>query len=204
MKALFFKRPFPEPALGYSQLGFVGMRFPVFRATDFRIPLMKRSCHFSNAEKMQMKKLYEAGKSLSQISEIMNRSLCGLHYRFKILGVQMRPSSAKGRKYPNRIGHEHSELSRRKMSEIAKQRGPTHNFYVDGQGRKRDTLRQQEMDHLEYRLWREAVFKKNDYTCRICGERGGKLNADHLKRWKDHPTLRYALENGRTVCESCH
>jgi len=55
-----------------------------------------------------------------------------------------------------------------------------------------------------YKKWRKAVFERDDYTCQICGQRGGKLNADHIKRFADYPNLRLELSNGRTLCLSCH
>ena len=56
----------------------------------------------------------------------------------------------------------------------------------------------------EYRLWREAVFKRDNWTCIWCGYRGKKLNADHIKPFSLFPELRFALDNGRTLCENCH
>lgn len=56
----------------------------------------------------------------------------------------------------------------------------------------------------EYKAWRTAVFERDNYTCQICGERGKKLNAHHLKRWVDAPKLRFELSNGITLCEKCH
>ena len=58
---------------------------------------------------------------------------------------------------------------------------------------------------LEYRLWRTAVFERDKYTCIWCGDdRGGNLNADHIKPFAHYPELRFAIDNGRTLCVECH
>ena len=62
---------------------------------------------------------------------------------------------------------------------------------------------------LEYRLWREAVFKRDNYTCIWCGAKNGngyhvEINADHIKPFAYFPELRFAIDNGRTLCVDCH
>lgn len=57
---------------------------------------------------------------------------------------------------------------------------------------------------IEYKLWREAVFARDDYTCRFCGQRGGELQADHIKPFAYFPELRFAIDNGRALCVDCH
>jgi hypothetical protein len=56
----------------------------------------------------------------------------------------------------------------------------------------------------EYRAWRAEVFKRDGYTCQLCGQKGGDLNADHIKPFSTHPELRHDVDNGRTLCVSCH
>lgn len=72
-------------------------------------------------------------------------------------------------------------------------------------GRGGITSLNEKMRHsTEYRLWRTSVFERDNYTCVWCYQRGGELNADHIKRWAEFPELRFAIDNGRTLCISCH
>ena len=57
---------------------------------------------------------------------------------------------------------------------------------------------------IEYKLWRTKVFERDNYTCQVCNIKGGKLNADHIKPFCLFPELRLDVNNGRTLCETCH
>lgn len=37
-----------------------------------------------------------------------------------------------------------------------------------------------------------------------CFQKGGNLNADHIKPFSQFPELRFAINNGRTLCIDCH
>mgnify|MGYP001592561843 CR=1 FL=1 len=71
---------------------------------------------------------------------------------------------------------------------------------------------------IQYRCWRADVFERDSFTCQECGERGGKLNADHINPFSgiikkyDIKTFKEAkkckelwdINNGRTLCVLCH
>lgn len=57
---------------------------------------------------------------------------------------------------------------------------------------------------MEYKLWRKAVFERDRWTCIWCGYKGSKIQADHIKRFSEFPELRFAIDNGRTLCGDCH
>lgn len=111
-------------------------------------------------------------------------------------------SEVRKRSTESRKGYKHTEETRKKMSEIHKKRvieGKNH-LWKGGITPINKTIR----ESFEYKLWREAVFERDDYTCVWCKQRGGTLNADHIKPFAYYPELRFAIDNGRTLCRECH
>ena len=54
------------------------------------------------------------------------------------------------------------------------------------------------------KAWRKAVYEKDNFTCVACGRHGGDLNAHHLDAYDAAPEKRFSIENGVTLCPSCH
>jgi 5-methylcytosine-specific restriction endonuclease McrA len=57
---------------------------------------------------------------------------------------------------------------------------------------------------LEYELWRESVFIRDNYTCQKTSQKGGRLVAHHINNFADFPELRTSIQNGITLSEKVH
>lgn len=85
----------------------------------------------------------------------------------------------------------------------------THNFWKGGISKITREFKANFQNSIEYRLWRTAVFSRDNFTCVSCGAKNGNgkkiiLNADHIKPFSIYPDLRLAIDNGRTLCRECH
>lgn len=56
---------------------------------------------------------------------------------------------------------------------------------------------------VEYRLWRKSVLERDNHNCIWCFSTDN-LQADHIKSFAHYPELRFAIDNGRTLCFNCH
>lgn len=95
------------------------------------------------------------------------------------------------------------EETRKKLSEMHK--GNKTNFWKGGIDRQV----YRHYNNLNYRLWREKVFERDDYTCQTCKAKSGNgkailLHPHHIKSYTHYPKLRYKISNGTTLCKNCH
>lgn len=115
-----------------------------------------------------------------------------------------KPPSSKGKKWNYQQRKRHSERIK----------GEKSHFWKGGVTEKNRSKRAVIMNSIEYKLWRRAVFSRDNFTCIWCGIKGNtkknekgrwiSIQADHIKSFSQFPELRFAIDNGRTLCEPCH
>lgn len=110
-----------------------------------------------------------------------------------------RPGFKSPRKGMPRTPEERTAIA--KATLLTTPKGSSHYAWKNGaSARNRNDRRK-----VDYKYWRDAVFKRDNYTCQKCGDsRGGNLRAHHLKPFSQHPELRFEVSNGITLCHTCH
>ena len=102
----------------------------------------------------------------------------------------------------NCLGYKHSKESRKKASESHKKRvrdGQCHLYKGEI-----SFLLEKIRKGIEYRLWREAVFARDNWICQKCLVKGGELHPHHIRNFAEEKDLRFAIDNGITFCRYCH
>lgn len=60
-------------------------------------------------------------------------------------------------------------------------------------------------NYEEYIIWRNTVFKRDNYICQVClDDKGHNLNAHHLNGYNWCKEGRLDINNGITLCKNCH
>lgn len=62
----------------------------------------------------------------------------------------------------------------------------------------------QDRQSSTYKAWRMAVLIRDNFTCQMCGKKGGLLEDHHLKPFAYFPELRFDVSNGQTLCHKDH
>lgn len=122
----------------------------------------------------------------------------GIYKRVNYTGHKQTPET-RAKISASMIGKKKSLEMRRNLSEAKKGANALH-LWKGGITSENRRIRVSS----RYKLWRTAVYERDNYTCQDCGVRGGKLNADHIKPFAGFPELRFELSNGRTLCVPCH
>jgi hypothetical protein len=130
----------------------------------------------------------------------------------------------------------HSDETKRKISlALSGSNNPMYKVRLKGEqcGSYKDgrtSLSRMIREIREYKIWRNEVFERDNYTCQECFKRGGDLEAHHIKSFKDilqeflnfysqfspiedkYTLVRLSLswknfwdtDNGIVLCRNCH
>lgn len=104
--------------------------------------------------------------------------------------------------HTNSCGCYRREDSREKMLVIkATQTGPNNPAW-NAELSDEDRVDRRTLDHIK--KWAADVKCRDDFTCQLCLDRGGKLHSHHLDSYREHPDRRADITNGVTLCVQCH
>ncbi len=100
------------------------------------------------------------------------------------------------------LGKKHSENTKKQIQEKQMElvRAGTHHRWKGGITPENNKIR----TSIEMRLWRNAVFARDNYTCQKTGKRGSNLVAHHILNFAEHKDLRFAIDNGVTLSKDAH
>jgi len=57
----------------------------------------------------------------------------------------------------------------------------------------------------KYKIFVQNIFKRDNYTCQICGDRtGGNLQAHHIIPLRENLNIAFNNNNAITLCYPCH
>lgn len=111
--------------------------------------------------------------------------------------------SHKGCVSPMKDKH-HSEATKLKWSKIrtGKQKGASNPAWKGGVTPLNKLIRRTK----EYLKWAINIYKRDKYICQECGIKcnAGNIIAHHIYNFADFPELRFSINNGITLCRSCH
>ena len=141
----------------------------------------------------------------------------GWGYKFKKGHIMSKETKEKMSKSHQGICIPHTEKTKNKIRKTTRENakyGSENHSYKDGNSPLKKRVRKS----WRFRVWREAVFQRDDYTCQQCKKRGFELHPHHQKRfadiWDEHKITTYKeamdcielwdIQNGVTLCVVCH
>ena len=83
------------------------------------------------------------------------------------------------------------------------------NTYIHGHNVKESNLsriKNPDCKTTKNKWWKNSILERDDYTCQRCFAKKNEklLHTHHIKSREEYPELIYDLDNGITLCVSCH
>jgi len=166
--------------------------------------MVKGSKHLEEAKRKISEALKgrEAWNKGREVSEEIKKKLSDLaRGKHRSPKTEFKKAQYVGSKNPAKRAEVREKISKaKKRKPHLNQRGENHPNWKGGITSENEKIRK----GIEYKLWRETVFARDNWVCKKCGKKGGKLNAHHLYNFADYSDLQTSIENGITLCKKCH
>lgn len=96
----------------------------------------------------------------------------------------------------------HTEESKMKISKIQREKNK---FRVPNllKIQKRD-FKKKIRQSFQWKDWRGAIFKRDNWTCKECGVKGVYLEPHHIIPLRSDVNKLFDINNGITLCRPCH
>ena len=94
---------------------------------------------------------------------------------------------------------------RREISRLSRLGKPSPRYIKDRTKLKRYGQDNEIRRSSAYKDWSKSVKKRDGWKCQLSDEScAGRMEAHHIKSYKDNPSLRFDLMNGITLCSKHH
>jgi 5-methylcytosine-specific restriction endonuclease McrA len=139
------------------------------------------------------------GKNPEHSKRMKGRRLSEEHKSKIVLSMEKHPMWKGGKPKCSDCGKTLSNYNNKKCSGCKGLRGEDNPLWKGGNSRGYKTGYYSK----EYKEWRKSVFERDGYICVECCY-AGYVTAHHIKSFAHYPELRFDINNGITLCESCH
>lgn len=153
---------------------------------------------FKKGSKLSDKQRKKIGDGLKKLFLNGRKNVYSFPKGHKINVGRKQSEEWKKKKGLSQLGSHRSEETRKKMSNSAK--GEKCHFWKGGI----TPINTQIRISIEYRLWREAVFARDEWICQKTRTKGLELEAHHIQNFSQFPKLRFAIDNGITLSKKSH
>lgn len=122
-------------------------------------------------------------------------------------GIYIRTQEHKDKLKKNKrfLGKKHTTETKLKISKSKKGQNSGEKSYQWIKDRTQLKDDSKERGGQLHREWSKSVKDRDGWICRIQNKDcSGRMESHHILSWKDHPELRYKINNGITLCHFHH
>lgn len=164
---------------------------------------------------------FQKGQKFTEIHKINlsdalkgNTNIKGKHWKMSKQGKENIKKSRIGMKFSEKhkenlrkakMGERNNNWNKKPSIKTRKKLSKSHKGEKGSNWKGGITSKNKEIrNSIEFRLWREAIFIKDNWICQRCKISGGHLHPHHIFNFASYFDLRFDISNGITLCKKCH